>query len=185
HKATSKSAAWLDLLPAALREQDPWIVLAAGRRHRDAGRLREAMAGYRTAQQLFGDQAAAEACRQEGQSLSIWLQPCLPAYGDWSAAVRAALTRDPLIAAERAAGLSGPTARLASGLSALVAGRVSEAENILVAVAEAAEAGSLLSVGASMAAAVASLLRGCPDGGLDVELAAEEAERLGIPWLIR
>ena len=185
HEATSKSAAWLDLLPAALREQDPWIVLAAARRHRDAGRLQEAVAGYRTARQLFGDQAAAEACRQEGQSLSIWLQPCLPAYGDWSLAVRAALTRDPLIAAERAAGLSGPTARLASGLSALVAGRASEAENALVAVAEAAEAGSLLSVGASLAAAVASLLRGSPVGNLDVELVSEEAERLGIPWLIR
>jgi DNA-binding SARP family transcriptional activator len=184
-QASSKSATWLDLLPAALREQDPWIVLAAARRHRDAGRLQEALAGYRKAEQLFGDQAAAEACRQEGQSLSVWLQPSLPAYGDWSIAVRAALTRDPLIAGERAATLSGPTARLASGLSALVAGRVSDAENALDAVAEAAEAGSPLSVGASLAAAVASLLRGHPDGSLELELVSEDAERLGIPWLIR
>ena len=68
HEATSKSAAWLDLLPAALREQDPWIVLAAARRHRDAGPLQEAVAGYRTAQQLFGDQAAAEACSRRKPS---------------------------------------------------------------------------------------------------------------------
>jgi DNA-binding SARP family transcriptional activator len=184
-QTTWKSVTWLDLLPAALREQDPWIVLAGARRHRDAGRLQDAIAGYHKAQQLFGDQTAAEACRQERQSLSIWLQPSLPAYGDWGMVVRAALTREPLVAMERAARLSGPTGRLAAGLAALAAGRVWEAEATLAAVAEAAEAGSLLSVGAGLAAAVASLLRDNPDGSLALEQVSEDAERLGIPWLIR
>ncbi|HEY2668505.1 MAG TPA: winged helix-turn-helix domain-containing protein [Actinomycetota bacterium] len=182
---TGKPAAWLDLLPAALREQDPWIVLAGARRHRDAGRLQDAIAGYHKAQELFGDQTAAKACRQECQSLSIWLQPSLPGYGDWGMVVRAALSREPLVAMERAATLAGPTARLAAGLAALAAGRVREAEGMLAAVAEAAEAGSLLSVGAGLAATVASLLRDNPDGNPAPDQVSEDAERLGIPWLIR
>ncbi len=160
-------------------------MLAGARRHRDAGRLQDAIAGYHKAQQLFGDQTAAKACREERQSLSIWLQPSLPAYGDWGMVVRAALTREPLVAMERAARLSGPTGRLAAGLAALAAGRVWEAEGTLAAVAEAAEAGSLLSVGAGLAAAVASLLRDNPEGSLALEQVSEDAERLGIPWLIR
>src|SRR5206468_3218110 len=55
---------WIDRLPLALREHDPWLLLALARRHRAAGHLRESISAYERAEAAFGATAPAIACRR-------------------------------------------------------------------------------------------------------------------------
>jgi DNA-binding SARP family transcriptional activator len=174
---------WLDLLPPALLDQDPWILLATARRQRAAGRWAEAVESYRRAEGAFADRRARDLCRRERRSLTGWQEPVLVHSGDWLGIVRAATTREPLVAATRALGQEQRApARLAAGLALLLAGHCRHAQDVLQDAATLDDASPLLAVGARIGAAAAALLAG-DDGASAAEQAADDAERLGAPWL--
>jgi DNA-binding SARP family transcriptional activator len=180
--------AWLDELPADFREQDPWVLLATARRHRAAGQWQAALEAYRKAEDAFGTFGGgelAQACRRERLALRSWQEPAPFLQPDWQGVVRAASIREPLAAGERASQLPGPSGRLAAGLCALLGGHLREARTLLTAAIESPGAGGHLAAGARLALGVAALLMGDSAGRTEVELAAEDADRLGVAWLVR
>ena len=188
---------WIDTLPAALLVQDPWLTLATARRHRAEGHWIQGLDAYASAEALFGAGDSGAACRRERVALAAWLDPHPTPSTEWTGWLRAAVARDPLArrgpsvnpaaAAGRTAG-SGPTApgageMLATGLSALVAGRVRDARSLLDEAARAAADAPTLAAAAALAGAVAGLLAGDARGAIEAEAAVAAAERLGVPWL--
>ncbi len=188
--------AWIDALPPALLVQDPWLTLATARRHRAEGRWAQALAAYTNAETLFGAGDSGTACRRERVALAAWLDPHPAPSADWNGTLRAAVARDPLArrgqpaarpgpAGSSAMALSGPGVgeTLASGLAALVAGRVRDARSILGEVSASATDSPTLGAVAALGAAVAGLLGDDPAGTTDAESAIAAAERIGVPWL--
>lgn len=174
---------WLDALPPSIREHDPWVLLATARRHRELGHWNDALRSYRQAQLAFGQLAGAETCRRERLALTAWTGPSLDRPQGWLGLVRAAVARDPLVAATAAAALPGPHGSVAAGVALLLAGHARDALAPLAAAAEDPRSSPLLGVGARLATGAAGLLAGGAAAAADVEWAAEESERLGATWL--
>ena len=193
--------AWIDSLPAALLVQDPWLTLATARRHRAEGRWGQAVDAYASAEALFGAGDSGAACRRERVALAAWLDPHPAPSTEWTGWLRAAVARDPLLrrapvvagaaTAGRTSGSGstspgpGPGAGelLATGLSALVAGRVRDARPLLDEAARAAVDAPTLAAAAALGGAVAGLLAGDAREAIEAEAAVAAAERLGVPWL--
>ena len=188
--------AWIDALPPALLVQDPWLTLATARRHRAEGRWAQALVAYANAETLFGAGDSGNACRRERVALAAWLDPHPAPSTDWTGVLRAAVARDPLArrgqpgarpasagAADPAPSGAGVGEMLASGLAALVAGRVRDARSLLGEAADSATDSPTLGATAALGAAVAGLLAGDPAGTSEAESAIATAERLGVPWL--
>ncbi len=55
---------WIEAMPQALVDHDPWLLLARARRLRSAGRWAEALQSYQRAEAAFGVAEASRACRQ-------------------------------------------------------------------------------------------------------------------------
>jgi len=174
--------AWLDLVPADIREDDPWVQLAAARRERARGRWQSAQDAYLKAERAFGGAGAAETSRSERLALQSWMEPSFVPMDTWLGQVRAAVSRDPLRAKGQWPGAHGALAR---GLCSLLAGQALDARPALLSVAEHPDASPSMAAGARLGAAVAAMLGGDPGGGQEAEAVAEEAEHLGIPWLAR
>jgi DNA-binding SARP family transcriptional activator len=176
---------WLDRLPPALLERDPWLLLAEARRQLAAGRLEAAAGCYRRAEAAFGDSTPVETCRRERQALGAWLEHAPGPAGGWTGMVRAAARDQPLAAREAIAGLPGPEGRLAEGLAGLLGGVPRVARTDLVAALEHPSATAPVALGARLALLVAELLAG---GQLDqsaAERVVQQADRLELPWLTR
>lgn len=173
---------WLDLVPAALREDDPWVLFAAARRERARGRWQAAQEAYARAERGFGGAAAAETCRAERLALASWMEPAVVPVEAWWGSLRAAVSRDPT---RPKASWSGAQGALSQGLSLLMAGQVLDARSALLSVIDLPDASPALVSGARLGAAVAAMLAGNPGGDSEAEAAAEETERLGLPWLAR
>ena len=69
---------WIDLLPASLVHDDPWLQLARARQERAAGRFERAIETYGEAERSSGRAAAAELCRRERLALEAWIEPAPP-----------------------------------------------------------------------------------------------------------
>jgi DNA-binding SARP family transcriptional activator len=177
--------AWLDLLPSALRAHDPWLLLATARQHRAAGRWRTAMEHYRRAETAFGERAPSGRCHRERQALACWLDGDHVPAGEWFAPLLGAVRRNPSEAGEVSLAGAGVHAAFAGGLALLLAGHLREARTQLISVAEASAASAVLASGARLAGAVAGLLAGDPAAAAEAGSVAEDAEKLGIPWLSR
>jgi DNA-binding SARP family transcriptional activator len=176
---------WLDRLPPALLERDPWLLLAEARRQLAAGRLEEAAGCYRRAEAAFGDSTPVETCRRERQALSAWMEHApLPAAG-WTGMVRAAARDQPLATREAIAGLPGAEGRLAEGLAGLLGGVPRIARTDLVAALEHPSATAPVALGARLALLVAELLAGGPLDQSAAERVVQQADRLELPWVTR
>ena len=196
------AAPWLEVLPAATLRHDPWLVLAAARRHRAEGRWAEAIDAYQRAEIGFGAAVPAQACRRERLALVPWLEPSPGPAAEWSGRLRSALGRDPLAVTREPAdgGLLGPDHRLdgrpdgrpeAGGrghlvraLALLAGGRPTAAIELLdpdaIGEAEpAVVAATLLGRGA------ARLVGGDRTGTADLEAGIARAESVGWGWLAR
>ena len=176
---------WIDALPPAILRQDPWLMLASARRHRDEGRWEAAVEAYQRAERAFGSTEAGLICRGERIGLSTWLDPVPTPGGDWAALLRRAVAHDPIATRQAAAHLPEATGRLASGVGLLLAGRPVEARQALVEATEAADASAPLSAAAALVRGIAALMAGNLGGILEVEDAAERAEALGLGWFSR
>ena len=173
----------LDLLPTGLADHDPWLMLAAARRHLAAGRWRQALTTYQQAEASFT--GASHIYRRERLALTMWLEPVRPPTTDWVGVVCQATRRDPLAARQAAATLPGPTGRLATGVAALLAGRLIEARAELHQVTEDADVSPAIAAGAWLAAGVAGLLLGDEKAPKELYACREQAEALNLTWLAR
>jgi DNA-binding SARP family transcriptional activator len=173
----------LDLLPTGLADHDPWLMLAAARRHLAAGRWRQALTTYQQAEASFN--GASHIYRRERLALTMWLEPVRPPTTDWVGAICQATRRDPLAARQVAAILPGPTGQLATGLAALLAGRLADARGVLHQVTEDADVSPAIAAGAWLAAGVAGLLLGDEKAPKELHACREQAEALNLTWLAR
>ncbi|MGH9285937.1 MAG: hypothetical protein ACRD0M_09750, partial [Acidimicrobiales bacterium] len=155
---------WVDQLPPALIDQDPWIRLAVARRHRAAGRCDAAIESYRAAESAFGASRAASVCRFERLALAAWADPSITPSPGWAGLLRVAVTRDPLAAAAKARATGSPQGLFAAGVATLLAGRCREAEGLLRAAHDGDGASPALTASARLALGVQSLLAGDDTG---------------------
>jgi len=175
-----------EFLPATISRHDPWLLLAAARQQRAAGKFRSAVETYREAEEAFGPALASDVCRRERRTLTAWLGPAPKPPSGWLGLIRQATVSDPR-AARRAASTGPPGAEqtLAAGIAALLAGHLEEALGILERLSCEPEASLAVGVGASVATAVSRLLSGDMSGIRMAESSADNAEHLGLPWLAR
>ncbi|MGH2465135.1 MAG: AAA family ATPase, partial [Candidatus Limnocylindrales bacterium] len=193
------AAPWLDALPAATLRHDPWLILAAARRHRAEGRWLEAVEAYQRAEVGFGAAAAAQACRRERLAIVPWLDAAAGPWSDWSGRLRAAVGRDPLAVTRdqpdvawpgseaRADGRPGPRERqqLVQGLAMLAGGRVATAAYFLDPEADGLEGDPAAAAARFLARGTARLLAGEPAGSADLEAGIARAETAAWGWLAR
>lgn len=173
---------WLDSLPAALVEHDPWLLLGTARRFVAEGRPEEAIDAYRRAEAAAGSAHPVDICRRERQSLMAWLAPAPLAAADWISALRVATTRDPLaVAAGAPAAWGGAEGELVAGLALLLAGRLGDAERRLDGIASREGASAVVLTIASIGSLAAAALAG-ERVGPSLQLASERAERAGLAW---
>jgi DNA-binding SARP family transcriptional activator len=175
----------LDEIPGHILSQDPWLRVALARRYQAMGRLDEAIRQYGEAEQEFGHVPASRTARKERLTLSAWLTPAAVPSAHWSAPLKVATMRDPIGSMHPAAGPQGAERSLVIGLAALLAGDVSRSLADLRAGAPDADPAPPLAIACSLSEGVASLLAGEAFGAEITEGAADEAERLDVPWLAR
>lgn len=176
--------AWLHMIPASLVQHDQWLLLAAARRSLASGRLQEALETYGRAEQAFGQESAGSACARERLVLAAWLGNHPPVARDWLGMLRAAMRKEPLAIAQRAAESPGAPARFVEGAARLLAGQAAEGRRLLSMAAEARDLSPVLALAARLAAAATSFTCG-PHAAGDFELLAEESEGLDMPILTR
>ena len=174
----------LELLPAAVVRDSPWLALASARRARSEGRWGAALDAYARAEHAFGASTAAATSRRERLALAAWLDPVAIPPADWTGVLRSGLVRDPLAAA-RDPRLDLQHRDLVRGLLLLAAGEVAAARRALVEASQREELEPTLGAAAVVGAAVASVLGGEPGSERQLADAIDIAERTGLPWLAR
>ena len=172
----------LELLPAALVRDSPWLALASARRARAEGRWAAAIEAYGRAETAFGSSQAGATCRRERLALAAWLDPVAIPPADWTGVLRSGLVREP-IAAARDSRLDAEHRQLVRGLLLLAAGEVVEARQALTEASQLEELDPALGAAAAVGAAVASLLAGAAGADRQLADAIDVAERGSLPWL--
>jgi DNA-binding SARP family transcriptional activator len=182
-RVIDRPGAWIDALPPALLEHDPWLLLASARRLLVGGEWDAATDAYRRAESSSGPGEPGESSRRERVALEGWFHPPVSSPADWLGILRLAVAKDPTGVVRREAGrLRGPEGALVDGLALLLAGQVRDAARRLDAVADRADASIVVSLGASVAAVAARLLAGESPGSQLTGL-FEAADAAGLPWL--
>ncbi|MGA7913561.1 MAG: AAA family ATPase, partial [Candidatus Dormiibacterota bacterium] len=176
---------WIDALPPAILEHDPWLLLASARRHRAEGRWRTAVETYQLAEGGFGSSEAMHLCRRERQTLVAWLTSVPTHPIDSIGLLRLAVSRDPIGVKSQLTGQTSAQGRLVSGLASLLAGEVVEAKRLLALAGESSDASDVLAAGAALGGAIASLLAGDQNGTKALEQAVERADDLGQGFMAR
>ncbi len=180
------SAPWLDALPAATLRHDPWLVLAAARRHRAEGRWAEAVEAYQRAELGFGAAVSAQACRRERLAIVPWLEAAPGPSGDWSGRLRTVLGRDPLAAARDPLDAGQRTRQhLLHGLALLAGGRPAAALELLDPDAAGLDGEPAVAAATFLGRGAARLIAGDPAGSGDLEMGIARAELAGWGWLAR
>lgn len=153
---------------------DPWLSLAAARRLRNDGRAYEALAEYRRAEDRFEGAPAAAVAAAERRALACWLEPVEQPSRDWAGA---------LLAASSAQAVRGEP--LVEGIGTLLEGDAAAAIRALENLARDPAASAATAVAATIGLAAARLLAGDDDAIVLADRAAEEAELLDLPWVVR
>ena len=175
----------MDILPPGVRD-DPWLMLAQARRYRADGRFDEAARTYKDAATRFGSSRPATVCKNERRAIEAWLNSDEPRGTDWVARLRRATIHAPLPVASPAPSSNSSVHDLfADGVSALLAGRLRDASQLLEGAAKSQFASPALSVAARLGFSVVTLLSGDARGTIEAEMAAEDADRLGLTWIAR
>lgn len=184
-RIAQQSGTWVDDLPQRLVTSDPWLTLAAARRHAAEGQWDSALSLYHRAEQAFGSTAGIERCRRERALLQAWLDPLPPTpLTDPSGVMRAATRKAPLrVAAAAPAGTTGEL--LAVAVAALLGGAAADAHRHATAVLEQPAVEPVLVAGARAVAGLAGLLSAAPHPHRNLSRAVETFEHLGFGWLAR
>jgi DNA-binding SARP family transcriptional activator len=184
-RAVASRAEWLAELPGSIVRDDPWLLLAAARAERAAGRLAAAVALYHEAERLFPSAEASAICLHERLALGAWLDPSVPPTSDALGLLRQATIREPLAARRRAAAMPDPAALLTAGVAALLAGHAVEGGELLARAAEDPDTQPSLAAAARVGLAIGLQLRGDRQGLPEIERAAEAAENAASTFLVR
>ena len=178
---------WIESLPPALLENDPWLLLALARRHAAGGHTNAALDAYRRAETGFAGRAMSAVCRDERLTLQSWATPAStrPRRDHWLSALRMVLETQAENRADRLVPASGARAALIASLSDLVAGRLGEAREQGLAIAREADATTSLVAAGSAVAGAASLLVGDAGGLDDLSRAEDHAESIEAGWIAR
>lgn len=181
----SRTGVWIDALPPAVLEHDPWLLLASARRHRAEGRWRNALEAYQRAESGFSGLEATQICQRERSALALWLTPTPAPAVDSLGLLRLATIRDPLAVRAQLAAQTAGQERLIAGVASLLAGEVVEGARLLSLAAESPDNSDAVAVAARLGAALASLLAGT-DGAIgELELAIEDADARGQGFIAR
>jgi DNA-binding SARP family transcriptional activator len=180
-----QSGEWIEALPAALVEQDAWLLLARARMRRSAGRWAEAVESYQRAEAAFGRAEPGVSCRNERLALAAWMQPGAWPASDLLTVLRAAVARQPLEARDRVENLEPAQRELAAGLALLLAGHVAEAVKLLGHCGNRADATPALAASACLGAGIARFLAGEGQAAADVEGVVDHLEEMGHTVLAR
>jgi DNA-binding SARP family transcriptional activator len=183
--AESASASWLDVIPRFIVNGDPWLLVASARRHRAAGRISAAVDAFTEAESTFETAKDRELCRREKLALLAWTDRRGAVPEGWLGHLRDATSRDPLRVRRHLGGAADPHSRFVAGAAALLAGDVRDATSLLQSVRYADDTTPELGAITRLALGAALLFQNDPGGRIEVERAAEDAERLGLIWLTR
>lgn len=175
----------LDQLPTAMVERDPWLQLIAARGLVGDGRLEQAHAAYRHAEQAFGRLPGADTCRRERVALSSWLFATEQPPHTLNDVLRMAVRRDPRRWAREAVTRDGPRARLVTSVALLLAGAVDEAADAARDAGTHPEAEVFTMAAATVVEHVAGTAAGRRASTTDLLRSAETFEQLGATWLAR
>ena len=178
---------WIESLPTALLENDPWLLLALARRHTAGGRTSAAVDAYRRAEAGFAGRALAETCRDERLTLQSWVMPesTHPREGHWLSRLRAVVESGFEPRPGGPAHERGAREALIESVAHLVAGRLPEAHERAAAVTTERDATAALAAAGTTVAGVASLLQRNPIGLVELRRAEDQAERGGMGWIAR
>jgi DNA-binding SARP family transcriptional activator len=178
---------WIESLPPALLENDPWLLLALARRHRAGGHTNAALEAYRRAEAGFAGRAIADVCRDERLRLQSWVSPdsTHPREGHWSGGLRAIVESGAENRSTRPSEIRGVRDALIASLADLIDGHLTEARERGLGLALAPDATHDLAAAGSVIAGAASLCMGDPAGLVDLRQAEDEAESAGAGWIAR
>jgi len=178
---------WIESLPPALLENDPWLLLALARRHAAGGRTTAALDVYRRAEAGFAGRAVAEVCRDERLTLQSWAAPdsTHPRQDHWLTALRAILDPSTESRSARFAALPGARGALIASLAELIGGRLTAARDAGLALARETDATGAIAAAGAVVAGAASLLMGDPAGIVDLGRAEDQAESAEAGWIAR
>ncbi|MGA7987695.1 MAG: AAA family ATPase [Candidatus Dormiibacterota bacterium] len=178
---------WIESLPPALLENDPWLLLALARLHAAAGQITAALDAYRRAETGFAGRALAEVCRDERLTLQAWVMPesTHPREGHWLSPLRALLETGHEPDDATPAPARGARAALIGAIADLLASRLAEAHEHGIEVAGTSDASPAVAAAATAVAGIASLLAGNPDGLAELRRAEDRAELAGVGWIAR
>jgi len=180
-----RTGVWIDALPPAVLEHDPWLLLASARRHRAEGRWQSAIEAYQRAEKGFIGLEATQICQRERQALALWLTPTAAPAADSMGLLRLATIRDPLGVRMQLAGQPTGQDSLVAGLASLLAGEASEAKRLLSVAAESPDESDSVLAGAQLGGALVSLMAGARDAAIELELAVEDADSRGQGFIAR
>lgn len=180
-----RTGVWIDSLPPAVLDHDPWLLLASARRNRSEGRWQIAIEAYQRAERGFMGLEAAQICQRERVALASWLTPRPRPPADGIGLLRLASMRDPQAVKAQLAGKTGGQELLVSAIASLLAGELMEAGRLFARAGESADENEAVAVGARIGAAVASLMAGDRGVADDLELAVEDADSHGLGFLAR
>ena len=180
-----RTGVWIDALPPAVLEHDPWLLLASARRHRAEGRWQSAIDAYQRAERGFTGLDGIQICRRERQVLAAWLSPAPVPAVDSYGLLRLATIRDPLGVRAQLAGQMTAQETLVAGLASLMAGEVIEARRLLAIAEQSVDVTDAVAVAGRLGLALASVLSGIDDAAVDIDLAVEEADARGQGFLAR
>jgi DNA-binding SARP family transcriptional activator len=178
---------WIESLPPALLENDPWLLLALARRHAAGGRINAALDAYRRAEAGFAGRAIAEVCRDERLTLQSWVAPASthPRDDHWSSAIRALVDSGVDARNARPVVTSGARAALVAAIADVIAGKLPEARDRGRSVAlEPDVTGALAAAGVTVAG-IASLLMGDGGGLIELRRAEDQSDGTGAGWVAR
>lgn len=174
---------WLDLLPVAIRDSDPWVALALARRHLVEGALEAALEAYTVAEDRAATGSRRALVARERRMVHVWVEPPMGASTEWVTLVRRALARPRECLAADAGDDVGHA--LAAAVAGLVGGDVRAAARRFAAVQARATAEPVVEAVALLGqAACLTLLHG--RGACDARERAHTAAKLvGAPALER
>ncbi|MEV4509102.1 BTAD domain-containing putative transcriptional regulator [Dactylosporangium sp. NPDC049525] len=175
---------WVDLLPESIRDQDPWVLLALGRRLLAEGALERAAEMYQRAVDGLGPVSGARA-ETELRRLRAWMRPAPGVVSDWASVARGLLSDPrrhlPAVPADGTA-----TAGLLQAAGQLLAGELTAARATLAALDEHGPLTPAVQVGALLGEAIAAVLSGASDAeSLVYEQLTAATKRLDMPLATR
>ena len=178
---------WIESLPPALLENDPWLLLALARRHSAAGHTNAALDAYRRAEAGFAGRAIADVCRDERLRLQSWVSPdsTHPREGHWSGGLRAILDAGGEARSARPQAIKGARDALIASVAELIDGHLTGARELGLGVALEPDATNEIAAAGSLIAGAASLLMGDAIGLVDLRRAEDKAETAGFGWIAR